>query len=522
MECTEAITALRPFADLDPIRKGTNEVLCALLRINQAANDDYAKINALEQVDQETIQSQLRTCQAALVAMTEVFASYDLIRNLQFDEEPRDIIQLEIINIPGFHFDLDQLAMSLHDLHKITDMFQMSGFCALQEWYTSSIQSRLTKTRQLIDIFDSTSSFRQQLSASMRTQTRKKEQSCMTDTIPRLVPDGPSAPLTQDHEHNANSGAGATYPTIEQVFQEAKQESLLRVALREAAAGIPGHISLDKAADDALREAAIQRIAKSSTSSSSSACSAHRTGTNHGSLSNADKDRPGLHGSGTAPANTDSIVMNDSKSQNGAASIAMAESDAALQELVEFVVKTLETKVTPLDKHSSDEDLKPTSKKIVKRVLKFGDGLVKRVNEGFQEVVGTILISACEESERADQYVMLLDHMSKALTKALKIEFDGEASAASDARPWRIKKHLSHISPSLMPGLKLVSAVGTYQTSLSTEGLLGLPTVLSALHDNGLLGGELVALGWHLRNVNFGHFATSRVVAENGESNGGN
>ncbi|KAJ4423181.1 hypothetical protein N0V82_002175 [Gnomoniopsis sp. IMI 355080] len=269
LRCTDLINILRAYPDLYPIQDGANHVLSTLFRVVVRTVPSDAEIHTLSVYDQEILVKALKTCSSLLAEVSKVLTAYAPIDALCLDEKTKSVILNEVVCRYALQEDLKKLALALFAPH--ISMNQRKGSWTVMlhkvQAHRDTILRQMGIIREIIEIYFPASDFRQSLdSTHSAAQKKKTEQgtvrmetnNCTLDNFQALGEAG------EDSVEPPSSNDTICKTKVDNVFHETERNVLLRAALRDCAPDNGAHISLDKDADDALREAAISRIAVSS------------------------------------------------------------------------------------------------------------------------------------------------------------------------------------------------------------------------------------------------------------------
>ncbi|KAJ4393957.1 hypothetical protein N0V93_003174 [Gnomoniopsis smithogilvyi] len=205
LRCTELVDILQPYPDLHPIQDGANQVLSTLLRMVVRTIPLDAEIHNLAAYNQEILAIEQRR---------------------------------------------DSWAVTLDKVQSDRD----------------AILLRMGFIREISEIYSPASNFRQSvgLAHSAATTNTLDKEIKQVEAIGRVSSeDENTGEVGEDETKILNSNATVYKTKVETVLHETDRNILMRAALRDCASGNGAYISLDKDADDALREAAINKIAGS-------------------------------------------------------------------------------------------------------------------------------------------------------------------------------------------------------------------------------------------------------------------
>lgn len=264
--CSELLGILQAYPDLYPIQDGANQVLSTLFRVVVRTVPPDAELHKLQFDNQEILGETLRTCSSLLVEMSTVFSAYAPIDALCVHEKTMSVILNEVVCRYGFQEDLKRLALALLTPHIAMNPRKDIWAVMLNEVQSErdAIIRRLGIIREIIEIYSPASDFGQSVNSKPSTATmRNLENHFGQVEVNSHVPD-------EDHKLNGARRGSTDVPACpdttfktnaEKVFRETERNVRLRAALRTCAPEHGAYISLDKEADDALREAAICKIA---------------------------------------------------------------------------------------------------------------------------------------------------------------------------------------------------------------------------------------------------------------------
>ncbi|CAN8097920.1 unnamed protein product [Discula destructiva] len=462
---------------------------------------------------QHQLQTALKDCASTLVEIQRASACYASICKLSLDPLKKLYIKDTIIQVECFWGNMKSLANSLSALCQ-PEVESNNHWKSINDAILCSIHALhglVAVMHELGEIFIPTSEFRRKLTAKdSRTPpaqaTPKAVQSHAATQV--FFEDLPAHPTQDSITEKALHNNTSLTESVEYVAHEIRQDDLLREALRATAAGRPAFISLDKEADDALRQAAIERIASTSVPGKngfdrqgSCACSQQDNERVRAATASSDADNRlprfssemttdfDTTNAGTIPFNTDSDLLNSAASQDDPFSeesnvwldlecgsiwdahlLSNTEQNKQAKASAKNKTRTIQDQVSRLLKQLSADNFDHVAQEIVRSMLQLENHKDDRI---LQQVVQTIFETACKDSTRAGIYATLLTRFGAAST--LEAAFN-KKSHNLKAGVKQIKAHLRSVCAEFCKRKWL-----DHSSHLPLETHLGVPYVLCAL-----------------------------------------